>query len=236
MKRIIIAIVFVSVAAFHANSQVKFGVQAGGQIASINSKEDGKDVPGKKSIVGFKLGGIASVPITSKISFMPELNFVKKGGKFSNTTTIDLGATDKIISIAEQEIKPSFIEVPLNIAYTASGKNGTGFFGGLGPVVSLGLGGSASADVTVSTTIDGNTTTKNSSQSGTIKFDGENNTTDGRTHMKSFELGGDVFAGYKMANGLFAKVTYNIGFSDLSTDAHITNKNSYYGISIGYFF
>ena len=236
MKRISLSILIVSLAAFNAKSQVSFGVQAGGHLSSVEAKQNGTTFPGKKSTFGFKIGGVASVPLSGPLSFMPELNFVRKGGKFSRTETVDLGVLGKITNNIKQEYSPSFIEVPLNLAYNAGNEGGSGFFGGLGPVVSFGIGGNAKASVVVTSVINGTTTTNAENQSANIKFDGKKDATDDNLHLKGFEFGGNVFAGYKMSNGFFAKASYNMGFSNLSPEDKSSFKTSYFGISIGYFF
>lgn len=233
MKRISMAILFVSVAVLQAKSQASFGIQGGGLAGSVRAEDNGKNFPGKKSVFGFKIGAVASVPISGGVSFMPELNYVSKGGKFSSSTTVDLGILGKVTTDSKQEYTPSFVEVPLNIAYS-TGANG--FFGGLGPVVSLGIGGKATSDNTVTTVVNGTSNTSTSKTSSTIKFDGKDNAQDERVHLKSVELGGNVFAGYRMSNGFFAKASYNMGFSNLSPVANSSFKTSYFGLSLGYFF
>lgn len=236
MKRISIVILFVSVIAFNADSQISFGFQAGGHLSSVAAKEDGTTYPGKKSSFGFKFGGVGSIPISGPVAFMPELNFVRKGGKFSNTETIDLGVLGKVTTEITEEYSPSFIELPLNIAYNAASESGSGFFGGLGPVLSFGIGGNAKGSSVVTTTISGSTTTSSDKFSADVKFDGKKDATDNNLHLKGFEFGGNVFAGYKMSNGFFAKASYNMGFSNLSPEDNSSFKNSYFGISVGYFF
>jgi Outer membrane protein beta-barrel domain len=222
---------------FTAMAQVSVGLQAGGHLASMKSESDGTEQPGKKSLLGFKFGAVASIPVSDQVSFMPALNFVTKGGKFSENSVENVGL-GTVTTTADQTVSMSFIEIPLNIAYTSPSEDGSGFFGGLGPVLSLGVGGKSEGSATIKTVIPGfvdNTTTTDFS--GKIKFDGKKNDgTDGNFHLKGFEFGGNVFAGYRLSNGVFAKASYNIGFSNLSPDDKSVVKNSYFGITIGYFF
>ena len=119
-------------------SQTSFGVHAGGNLSSLTSKFDGTKQEGQKSVFGFKIGGIASIGISDNIAFMPELNFVRKGGQFKikETETIP-GGLGTITTVADEEDNFGFIEIPLNIAFTAASEDGSGFFGGIGPFSAL---------------------------------------------------------------------------------------------------
>jgi hypothetical protein len=77
-----------------------------------------------------------------------------------------------------------------------------------------------------------------------VKFDGEKNDGDlqnpddipEEVHLKAFEFGGNVLAGYRFSNGLFIQANYNHGFSNISPDDNSKVKNKYFGLGIGYFF
>lgn len=238
MKKISIALLFVSFFVFNANSQTSFGFHAGGGLASLNSKFDGKKQDGGKHTFSFKVGGVASVGISDNISFMPELNFVRKGGKteLNETETIP-GNLGTITTVVNGETNLGFIEVPLNIAYNASSEDGSGFFGGIGPVVSFGIGGKSKGSSTITTAITGfPSQTASTSFNSDVKFDGKKDATDNNDHLKAFEFGGNVFAGYKMSNGVYAKAYYNIGFSNLSPEDKTSVKTSYFGIGVGFLF
>lgn len=236
MKKTILALV-ISTAAFTSNAQVSFGVQGGAGLSSVTSKFDGKEQEGKKSVFGFKIGAIASIPVSDQVSFMPELNFVRKGGQFKLNETENIGGGATITTVGNSETNLSFVELPLNIAYNSASEEGSGFFGGLGPVLSFGIGGQTESALTIKTTFPGipDQTISNTSKAD-IKFDGEKNATDGKDHFKGFEFGGNVFAGYKLSSGVFVKGYYNMGFSNLSPKDKTSFKTSYFGISVGYLF
>lgn len=237
MKKVILFSVVVLLA-FTGRSQVSFGVHAGGHLASLTSKYDGKEQGGKKSVFGFKIGGIASIPVSDNISFMPELNFTTKGGQFKvEEKEILPGGLGSITTVADEENNFSFIEVPLNIAFIASSEDGSGFFGGAGPVISFGMGGKSEGTATVTTMITGlPTQTSSSVYKADVKFDGKKDATDENAHLKGFEFGGNIFAGYRLSNGLFAKAYYHMGFSNLSPEDKTTVKTSYFGIGVGFLF
>lgn len=222
---------------FSANSQVRVGLHAGGGLGSLKSEVDGKKEDGSKSAFSFKAGGVASIGISDNIAFMPELNFVRKGGKFKTTDKQTIPGVGSTTIVTDGEINLGFIEVPLNIAYTSSSEDGSGFFGGIGPVISLGVGGKATGSATTTIEITGfPTQTTTSSSSSTVKFDGKKDATDNDTHLKGLEFGGNIFAGYRLSSGLFLKASYNMGFSNLSPEDKTSIKTSYFGIGVGFLF
>lgn len=240
MKKISFALLTLSVLSLGAKSQIRFGVNAGVNLASTNVEANNIKASGDKSIIGFKFGGVASVPVTGNISFMPELNIVKKGGKNGSTTVVDLGVLGKTTTEIKNQYKPAFVEIPLNVVYHAGDQENGGFFAGLGPVLSLGIGGNADISAVTTSVVGGNTTKTSFRVDAPIKFDGKKNNQSGsgtsNLHLKGFELGGNVFAGYRLSNGFFARASYNMGFSNLSPDDKSSFKTSYFGIGLGYFF
>ena len=236
MKKISIVLVASLFTAVTGFSQVNFGIQAGANLAKVMEENDGQKQNGNKFLFGYKFGGVAKIPVSDQFSFMPELNYVAKGGKLKSTDVTVSGIVKTTI-VSEGETKLSFIELPLNIAYTSASEDGSGFFGGLGPVISLGISGKSNGTATSTIEVTGfPTQSASSSFNGDVVFDGKANATDGKGHLKGLEFGGNIFAGYQLSNGLFAKATYNMGFSNLSPEDKTSFKTSYFGISLGYFF
>jgi len=217
-------------------SQTQFGVQVSGLSASTKIEEDGVSYPGKKNLIGYKIGGIAKIGLTETFAFMPELNFISSGGKFSYSETQSI-AGYYMTTNNEISMKPTFLEIPLNFAYHKVLSNDNSFFVGLGPVLSLGMGGKYTVDNSSTTNIPGSTS-MSSSTSGNFKFDGKDNATatDDNFHLKALDFGGNVFVGYKLANGFFVKASYKIGFSNLMPDDNSSYKVNYFGFGVGYFF
>ena len=189
------------VAFFTLNAQTTFGIHGNVIFAKEKIKAGGITITGDDR-TSWKAGLISNIPLTTEFAFMPQLNLLSKGTKLSFQ-----GVTG--------ESKLTYLELPLNFAYTSKG-----FFIGLGPVLSYGLSGKEEAG----------------GESTDVKFDGEANPSDNNSHYKAFEFGGDLFAGYKLANGVFFNAHYNLGFSNINPTSDATVKNQYFGIGIGYFF
>jgi hypothetical protein len=217
MKKLLFVagISLLSVASF---AQVQFGAQIGGNLASGTSKyEEGSITVDQdlKSKFGFLVGAVAEMPISSAISFRPELNFIQKGAKYEETIQ---GITIK------DEITLNYLELPLNFVYNFDAGAGK-FFVGLGPSIGFGLSGKAKYSETGFP-----------EEEVDVKFDGEKNPTDGKRHLKAIDFGGNFLAGYKMANGLFINLGYTIGFSNIDPADNYTYKNNGFAIKLGYMF
>ncbi len=209
MKR---PILFAFIALFSANvSAQKIGVQIGGNLASTSIEErfsGGSLKPDTESKIGFLIGALAEIPFSSLISLRPELNFIQKGYKFEEGSPGDDRYTENVTL--------NYIELPLNFIYNAPVGTGT-FFVGAGPNFSFGLSGKQKTTETgdLDETID-------------VKFDGKENATatDDKLHLKGFDFGGNLLAGYKMSNGLSLNIGYTLGVSNISPDKDATYKNS----------
>ncbi len=174
--------------------------------------------------VGFLIGVVAQVDF-GKLSFRPELNFVQKGSKSGITYG---GFYDDYSS----KRTLNYIEVPLNVTYNMDLGPGKLFFG-LGPAVGIGLSG----------------TDKDSDGKTKIKFDGlkyddyDSDADDENGHLKRVDVGLNILAGYQLPMGVFAKIGYTHGFSNVDPnkgnsdpDERSTYKNRGVSICVGYMF
>jgi hypothetical protein len=235
MKRSLLIAAFASVI-FSAQAQVTFGIHANLVGASMSNKSNDPNNPLEDYDTRFswKFGGVAQVPITDFVVFMPQLNVLNKGGKFDQTRTgffqgVPLTVTDK------GDVELTYIELPLHFAYT-NGTDVGNFFIGVGPSFSFGIRGDVEGDL--SGTLSGQTFSE--SYNLDVKFDGkkddELDSDDVNWHFKRFELGVTAIVGYQLSNGVFINAHYNYGISDIDPNSSLESKNRYFGIGIGYFF
>jgi len=127
--------------------------------------------------------------------------------------------------------KLSYLELPLNLVY--KGLLGNGFILiGFGPYVGYGIMGKA--------IFEGGPVTVESD----IEFKSVVETGDPITvaYFKAFDAGGNIFAGYEMANGIFLQLDTQFGMLKINpedkriSDDKTSIKNTGFGISIGYRF
>lgn len=224
MKKVLL-ITVLAVTGFAMQAQVRFGAQAGINAASVTAKfTSGSTTTTEKydTKIGLTLGVVAEVPIATSLVFRPELNFIQKGGKFSESQTI-FGTT---IS-TESKITNNYLELPLNLAYKFEAGSGNVFIGA-GPSIGFGLSGKAKNKST-----SGSTTNE---ETVNIKFDGKENANDNDGHLKALDFGVNFLAGYQIGQNVFIKASYTLGLSNISPEANSSYKNKGFGFTIGYMF
>lgn len=224
MKKIILITVLV-VTCFAIQAQVRFGAQAGINGASATFKDETvtPTITEKyKTKIGLNIGIVVEVPIATSLVFRPELNFIQKGGKFSESETV-FGTT---IS-TESKFTNNYLELPLNLAYKFEAGSGNVFVGA-GPSIGFGLSGKAKTKITTGSTTDEETVN--------IKFDGKENATDNNVHLKALDFGINFLAGYQIGQNVFIKANYTVGLSNISPEAKTSVKNNGFGFTIGYMF
>ena len=234
MKKLILSFVLLAMITLAANAQVSFGIQAGANLGFGKASTDFVFTGYPSAYtndpkVGALIGFLAEVPF-GKIAFRPELNFIQKGSKSGVFSTIEVKRT------------LNYIELPLNVVYKLPVGAGNFFFG-LGPALAFGISGKDKiSDPSDPTDPDFNRTAD-------VKFDGKkldninNGNGDANSHLKRFDAGLNILAGYKLPMGVFFRIAYTHGFMDIDPDkdnADPSDRRSYKnrGLSfgIGYMF
>lgn len=108
------------------------------------------------------------------------------------------------------ETKINYIEMPLNLVY--KGALGKGFVMiGFGPYVAYGI-------------------------SGKQVFQGKNLTFKRGVDFNAFDAGGNIFAGYETASGIFFQLDTQFGMININPADNPKTKNTGFGLSLGYRF
>ncbi len=219
-------------------AQISFGGQLGANLAFGKASTDYVDPYLSTTLTndpkaGFLAGVLAEIPLGEKLAFRPELNFIQKG-----STT---GISNAIFGIdPQQKITLNYIELPLNVVYKLNVGSGNFFFG-LGPALAFGISGKVKlSDPTDPTDPGLNRTAK-------VKFDGKksddipSSAKDNDAHLKRFDIGANILAGYKLQNGLFFKLGYNYGILNIDPNKdnklaadQTTYKNRGFNVCIGF--
>jgi hypothetical protein len=217
-------LIFISV----TKAQNSFGIQAGG-LGSRSAISGGGSNPDKTDILfEFKAGVYAELSISDRLFLSPELNFVAKGGSFETSGTL-LGVT----VASKTKMKTNYLELPVNLVYKLSQKpQDGGLYFGTGPVIGYGISGNS--ETTTATVSSGGSTTGSSTTS--IIFDGKDNASDGKVHLKPLEIGANVFVGYEFLSGLRFQFQYRPNFSNIATASNSSYKNSYLALTVGFSF
>lgn len=202
--------------------KMSFGILGGINFQNLNGKDINGDKLENDMILGYHAGVNVQIPIAPQFYFQPGLLYSTKGAK-NEYSILETSYT--------RTTKLSYIEMPLNLVYKAS-LGGGYFMLGFGPYVGYAFGGKV---VTEGGDI---------SLDQKIEFQNVVETTDNITvpYFKAFDVGGNIFAGYEMSNGIFAQFNTQLGMVKINpeyeilTDDQSVIKNTGFGFSLGYRF
>lgn len=218
---IVVSILLTANLAFGQSNEgerTRFGILGGINLQNFNGKDFNGDKLENDMILGYHVGINLQIPIVAEFYFQPGVLFTTKGSKDANSA---ITGTYKI----------SYLELPLNFVYKGSLGNGFVMIG-FGPYISYGIMGSAKYE------------------GGSISYDSDfvfQNTVDMSdpllsTYFRAFDAGGNIFAGYEMAGGLFVQLNTQFGMLKINPeDNRIPNnqtaiRNTGFGLSLGYRF
>jgi len=194
------------------NAKMSFAVLGGINFQNLNGKDIAGDKLKNDMILGYHAGVNVQIPIGPTFFFQPGLLFATKGAKYPNGSSIKL----------------SYIELPLNLVYKALVGNGK-FMLGFGPYIGYAIGGKVKPESGTATDIE----FKNVVETGDPVS---------VTYFKAFDAGGNIFAGYELASGIFIQLDTQLGMlkinpedKRISSDESVV-KNTGFGLSIGYRF
>lgn len=183
----------------------QFGLQAGAVFSSAKEKYEGMSMEyGTKT--GFTFGLFYRHDFAGKFAFQPEVNFMQKGGEYSETIDEGDGTYDMNI-----DLDLNYLEIPLYLLY--NGGKESGFYAGLGPSFNFGLSGKVNED----------------GDSYDIAFGSDKD-------YKPFFLGINGMVGYQMQNGLTANAFVSQSLTNSNTDegSDATFNMFSFGIRLGY--
>ncbi|MEI8046769.1 MAG: outer membrane beta-barrel protein [Bacteroidota bacterium] len=199
-----------------ANAKTSFGILGGVNLQNLTGTDASGDKLTNDMVLGYHAGVNIQIPIVPQFYFQPGLLFTTKGAK-------------NIYSSVTSTTKLSYVEMPLNLVY--KGLLGNGYFMlGFGPYVGYGVGGNVTTeggDLALETDVE----FKNVVEIGDPLL---------VTYYKAFDIGGNIFAGYELSNGIFAQFNTQLGMVKINPeDKRITNdgssvKNTGFGLSLGY--
>ena len=199
-------------------AKTSFGVIGGINFQNLTGKDYNGDKLTNDMILGYHAGVNIQIPLAPQFYFQPGLLFSTKGAKNS-------------IGSITSTTKLSYIEMPLNLVYKAMLGNGY-FMLGFGPYIGYGIGGKVTTkggDLELETDVEFKNVVETSDPLLT-------------TYYKAFDVGGNIFAGYQMANGIFGQFNTQMGLVAINPeDKRVTNddssvKNTGFGVSVGFRF
>lgn len=204
LKKVSCLFVFIFFAKSSLFAQIKWsaGISGGAVYSSAQSKESG-NVYSYKNRVGLTIGGFADVQTpVNNLYLQPGIFYTQKGGVISDPD-INLN-TDVLFR---------YLEIPVWLLFRE--KTGAArFFGGVGPIIGLGMSGREKVD-------------EQTSQE--LTFGSDVNTND----YKSFDFSGGLMVGLQFEDAATLSFFYSRTLNNLSLDENITFRNQYIGVRLG---
>jgi hypothetical protein len=206
----------------NANAQeTKFGIKAGVHGANFSS-----DIPDFESDmkIGFHIGGSVLLGLSDNFGINADVLYSIKGAKQTVEQTETVGSVSVTLK-GDETVSISYLEIPILARYTLE----SGLYFNAGPYLGLRMGYKSEYDYTMTTTINGVSTS--TSESGSSTED---------EGITSSDFGLKVGLGYKLESGLDFGLNYGMGFGNvLDSDAGGDDyyiRNSTIGLTIGYWF
>ena len=223
MRKIIVLALIITLS-FQAQSQTKFGIQAGAVTSKLGSY---------KSFISYKAGIFAEVPLSKKLFLAPELNLVPKGAKTYKSLNYGHQSSWELSGM-EDKIFLNYVEVPLLFLLKPNPqKNGLHF--GAGPVIGMGVSGTGTRNLEYSDNY-GNIVERKTEEYKPV-FDGKKNENGDLSHFNKFEFGAGLLAGYALHNGVRFRLQFRPGFTNIAPNAITWEAtNNYVDLMIGYGF
>ena len=230
MKKIIPLIAFLLLTQF-ANAQANFGARMGVNMGTFEFSND--NVAGSYDIsqsFNVMINLDIDVPFSTVFSFRTGLGFVVKGAQFDSLQTMQHRFPDSVFSSV---FSLNYLELPLFLVARAETDFFGSFFLGVGPTLSLGVGGRMDL---LSEHRDGG----QNPQLPRHAINWGNNPAseddfNPYSHLRRFDLGfGAIFSYQLPRRGLTFSVSYNRGLRNLSPNEGMNLNTNYLGFSIGF--
>ena len=199
-------------------AKMSFAVLGGVNLQNLNGKDADGDKLTNDMIIGYHAGVNVQIPIAPTFYFQPGLLFTTKGAKSS-------------IGSLTSTYRLSYVEMPLNVVFKAL--LGSGYFMiGFGPYIGYGIGGKVKTE-------GGSITLKTDIEFKKVVEAGDPLTV---TYYKAFDAGGNIFAGYETASGIFFQLNTQLGMLKINpedkriSDDQSSVRNTGFGLSLGFRF
>lgn len=134
--------------ASQAQATVSFGPRLGANLNTFSYSGVSTGLDDTGSRFGVQVGGTLNVSF-GKVAFQPSLLFTQKGAELKASDT-DLSGGYRTTANIVATPRLHYLELPLNVVYTADGDHGFQLFAG--PYVALGVGGGGSYKIDLSST------------------------------------------------------------------------------------
>ncbi|MDZ4667130.1 MAG: porin family protein [bacterium] len=199
-----------------------FGIYGGINFQNINGQAANSTKLTNSLVTKFHIGINEEFPIAPDFFFQAGIQYIGKGAS-GNVQYIENGTPYTI----NRNINLNYVEIPLNLIYKPLLGSGNLILG-FGPYIGYAINGKA--------TFSGNNAPTNSD----IKFIETAPTSDNNNliYYKRLDVGANFMVGYQFQKGLFLVLNSQLGLVPINakTSTNLVNKNTGFGLSLGYRF
>ncbi|PSL30913.1 outer membrane beta-barrel protein [Chitinophaga ginsengisoli] len=176
----------------------------------------------------WRAGLVTDHHLWKKLYLQPQLLLNTKG---LHEKISSIGAPDRFDYSTERDLRVLYLEIQANFLLKERLGHGKVFLGA-GPYLARGITGRSKAKGFSS--LGGQRTDYD--MQVPVKFSNNVVYNTPNVYEKHYDAGINFLAGYELKNGLFFNAVYSRGLKNLYYDDSYKSKNTYVGLSVGYFF
>lgn len=229
-----IAVISFSATAQNINNPGGFFLKGGFNFASLTSSET-TNIQDATATSGFHFGVVSDIPIANSLfTFQPGVFITSKGAYTTAHTiedkTINPGAT---MQTYRADVRPLYLEVPLNLVVKIPVSNRARLFIGAGPYAAMGIGGKVSGTRSTNGAVESYDRKIIFKDASPYDVRSEDNNV---YKLNRFDVGINALAGIEVGR-LLIGANYGYGFSNVNAyheNDYDSNKNRVVSISLGY--
>ena len=196
------------------DQNVVLGIEAGANFANMNEQ-----YTGNTNSYSFKTGGLLGFVIDAPSSSSNHVYL--QPGLFYMLNGTHVSGNDGTANISVKTL-----ELPINILYKSGNPGGNRFFIGAGPYVAYNMGGQSS-------NADPNT---NGGTAQVYNYTFKIGSRHGVDDIKAVDLGLGINTGFQLACGVYFRLRFQKGLSDMSPNEGTTIHTTSIGLQAGYMF
>lgn len=224
-----------------ATAQIGIAPELGLNIANMRGQYDYNASTGKPGVdefkggakLGIKAGANFNINIAGRLQIQPGIFYSTKGFKQGEKQNHEHGYFN---ASTQENVTLHFAEIPVNLQYMFNDPGEGRFFVGIGGYMGVAFSGKTIKDENTASIFPSLATAAGlASDGGSLQFGNDAPSND----MRRFDFGGQANVGYQLRSGIFFRVMYQLGISNLlpqgnRTTGDATLRSSNATVSLGY--
>jgi hypothetical protein len=186
--------------------------------------------PTTSILFAYRAGGLADIAISPTIGIQAGIYYSVLGYNSTVTETLnEPGAT--ISTTTKSTISLNYIHMPIHVVFKKDMGPGRLFITA-GPFLGYGINGNQKNSLHISTTVNNQTTSQDSTQTNGITFGNSSS-----ANLLALDYGLSASVGYDLPMGLFIRAGYDLSLASLSPVSNMgTETNNCIHVTVGFMF